>query len=457
MLNPAAPLTQSKVLRSKQSLRLQLYAELVVLDSLALVIAFTIASHFRGVEWISPEGINLLLVALPIYLIVAFNRNAYGIQMLRSRPDSLRAALGALFVTMLVLVMLLFFAGVGVDVSRFSFAGGMALSAGLLFAGRSVFCAYAKVRAEGAFTDEVLIVDGVPFPRSKCRYVIDARAEAIEPDLSNPRMLSRLATLLRNFDRVVVAAPPERQRAWSLLLKGANLSGEIVIAEGNQLGAIGFGNFEGADTVQISRGPLSITSRAKKRALDLAITVPILIVLGPLLLLVAILIRLDSPGPVFFRQVRVGRGNAMFEILKFRSMRMDRSDASGQCSTSRDDERITRIGRFIRRTSIDELPQLLNVLRGEMSLVGPRPHALGSLAGDKLFWEVNENYWLRHALKPGITGLAQIRGYRGATHRVDDLEYRLQADLEYVNGWRMWRDVTILFGTVAVIVHPNAY
>jgi len=144
-------------------------------------------------------------------------------------------------------------------------------------------------------------------------------------------------------------------------------------------------------------------------------------------------------------------------MYKFRSMRNDLTDLRGDRSASRDDDRITRVGHFIRRTSLDELPQVLNVLLGSMSLVGPRPHALGSLAGDALFWEVDERYWHRHALKPGITGLAQVRGFRGATHRRSDLTQRLQSDLEYMAGWSIWRDAAILLSTIRVVIHSNAY
>ena len=126
-------------------------------------------------------------------------------------------------------------------------------------------------------------------------------------------------------------------------------------------------------------------------------------------------------------------------------------------STSRDDDRVTRVGRLIRRTSIDELPQLINVLKGEMAIVGPRPHALGSQAGDKLFWEVDGRYWERHALKPGLTGLAQVRGLRGATDREEDLSARLEADLEYLDGWSLWRDLRIVFSTIRVLSHDRAF
>lgn len=117
---------------------------------------------------------------------------------------------------------------------------------------------------------------------------------------------------------------------------------------------------------------------------------------------------------------------------------------------------ITRVGAFIRRTSIDELPQLINVLRGDMSLVGPRPHALGSLAGDKLFWEIDEQYWVRHALKPGITGLAQFAAIAAPPCSVR-ISKIASADLEYVHGWRLWRDISILFYTAKVVIHRNAF
>jgi lipopolysaccharide/colanic/teichoic acid biosynthesis glycosyltransferase len=147
----------------------------------------------------------------------------------------------------------------------------------------------------------------------------------------------------------------------------------------------------------------------------------------------------------------------LFNLLKFRSMRVAESDSAGAHSTQREDARVTRVGRFIRATSLDELPQLLNVLHGDMSLVGPRPHALGSLAGIELFWDVDRRYWHRHTLKPGITGLAQVRGHRGATLQREDLILRLQSDFEYSERWSLWRDIAILFATVKVIVHRNAF
>ena len=160
---------------------------------------------------------------------------------------------------------------------------------------------------------------------------------------------------------------------------------------------------------------------------------------------------------MFFTQRRMGRGNRFFNMYKFRSMTQTLCDTDGNVSASKDDKRITRVGKFIRSTSIDELPQLFNVLLGDMSLVGPRPHATGSLAGEKLFWEVDQRYWQRHSLKPGLSGLAQVRGFRGATDHEADLVNRLQSDLEYLEGWTIMRDIQILFLTLRVLVHDRAF
>jgi lipopolysaccharide/colanic/teichoic acid biosynthesis glycosyltransferase len=270
-------------------------------------------------------------------------------------------------------------------------------------------------------------------------------------------MVQRFSRLLSGADRVIVACPREACSRWADMLKGANVCGEILADEVQSVGAVGVDRFADRTTLVVSSGPLSMQQSFFKRLFDLVLAVPITIFFAPLLIVVAIAIKIDSPGPVLFRQPRVGQGNRMFDVYKFRSMVSTMSDALGSQSTLRDDARITRVGRFIRRTSIDELPQLFNVLGGSMSLVGPRPHAIGSCAGPALFWDIDNRYGHRHLLKPGITGLAQIRGYRGTVHQPDDLSRRLQADLEYINGWSIWRDIVILFKTFNVVVHPNAY
>ena len=200
-----------------------------------------------------------------------------------------------------------------------------------------------------------------------------------------------------------------------------------------------------------------MASRLQKRVFDLIAALAGIMVLSPLLLAAAILIKLEDGGPIFFRQVRVGRANRQFRIFKLRTMSVALSDPGGIVSTSREDGRVTRIGRLLRRTSLDELPQLFNVVLGDMSIVGPRPHALGSLAGEELFWEADENYWIRHALKPGITGLAQVRGFRGATETSEALRQRVRCDLEYLMNWSLTYDVLIILRTLRVVVHENAF
>jgi polysaccharide biosynthesis protein PslA len=185
-----------------------------------------------------------------------------------------------------------------------------------------------------------------------------------------------------------------------------------------------------------------------KRCLDIAVSLSALIVLAPLLLLVALIIRLESRGPVLFKQARWGQGCKPIRVYKFRSMYTDRCDPSGVNQTVKDDPRITRMGRIIRRTNIDELPQLLNVLRGEMSLVGPRCHAIGMLAAGVPYEDLVRQYHRRHLLKPGITGLAQMRGLRGPTDRPSKARARIACDLYYVENFSIWLDLKIIIGTI---------
>ena len=242
-----------------------------------------------------------------------------------------------------------------------------------------------------------------------------------------------------------------------MMLKGANVDGEVLDDEVARLGAQGARVVGKHGLLLVSAGPLGMRDRAIKRLFDVTFAGSAIIALSPLLIAVALAVKLQDGGPVFFMQKRMGRGNRFFNMYKFRSMTQSLCDKDGNQSASKNDQRITRVGRFIRGTSIDELPQLFNVLLGDMSLVGPRPHATGSLAGDKLFWEVDLRYWQRHCLKPGLSGLAQIRGYRGATDHESDLVNRLQSDLEYLEGWTIMRDIKIIFLTLRVLVHDRAF
>jgi lipopolysaccharide/colanic/teichoic acid biosynthesis glycosyltransferase len=185
-----------------------------------------------------------------------------------------------------------------------------------------------------------------------------------------------------------------------------------------------------------------------KRAMDVTISGLALLVLCPFLLFIAALIRLESKGPVFFRQIRWGANGRKINVYKFRSMRTDLCDASGVQQTIKNDPRITRLGAFLRKSNLDELPQLINVLKGDMSLIGPRCHAIGMKAAGMVYEELVPNYHDRHAMRPGITGLAQMRGLRGPTDSAAKSRARVACDLYYVENYTLMLDFKILYGTV---------
>jgi exopolysaccharide biosynthesis polyprenyl glycosylphosphotransferase len=197
-----------------------------------------------------------------------------------------------------------------------------------------------------------------------------------------------------------------------------------------------------------------VRSSAFKRLIDLMLAGPALFFMLPFLLLVALAIKLDSRGPVLFWQTRRGLNGKPFKIIKFRTMTV-LEDGSVIEQATRGDRRVTRLGRMLRRLSIDELPQLLNVLKGEMSLVGPRPHAL---AHDEYYGRYIEHYSIRHNVKPGITGWAQVNGSRGETPHLDDMRRRIELDIWYVRSWSVWLDLKIIVATaLQIIKSPNAF
>jgi exopolysaccharide biosynthesis polyprenyl glycosylphosphotransferase len=203
--------------------------------------------------------------------------------------------------------------------------------------------------------------------------------------------------------------------------------------------------------------PLDEVAALVKRVEDVVIAVFCLLLILPLLLVIALSIKLDSRGPVLFTQKRLGANNLPFDLLKFRSMYVEQADPLGNQLTRAGDPRITRVGRFLRMTSMDELPQLVNVLKGEMSLVGPRPHALAASAAGISYARAIIEYPIRHRVKPGITGWAQVNGWRGETTTIEQIRRRVEHDLYYVENWSLSFDLLILGRTVfAVLSRANA-
>jgi Undecaprenyl-phosphate glucose phosphotransferase len=204
--------------------------------------------------------------------------------------------------------------------------------------------------------------------------------------------------------------------------------------------------------------PIADWNMVLKSTFDFVAGALILLGLLPVMAVTALAIKLDSPGPVFFRQRRLGFNNEVIEVFKFRSLHHKHADPAASKVVTRNDPRVTRVGRFIRKTSLDELPQLLNVLRGELSLVGPRPHAVEANTSNKLWEEVVDGYFARHRVKPGITGWAQVNGWRGEVNTPEKLQNRVEHDLYYIENWSLLFDLYILLRTpFALLRTENAY
>ena len=199
----------------------------------------------------------------------------------------------------------------------------------------------------------------------------------------------------------------------------------------------------------IYRRPFTSWSRIVKRAEDMILGTAATVLLAPVMLLIAIAVKLDSPGPALFRQQRLGFNNNVITVFKFRTMKHRSAPETGVPQAQRGDPRVTRLGRILRRTSLDELPQLLNVLNGAMSLVGPRPHAL---AHNEQYAELIDDYLGRHRVQPGITGWAQVNGLRGETDTLDKMQRRVEFDLAYIDNWSVLMDLRIMVLTALSLV-----
>jgi exopolysaccharide biosynthesis polyprenyl glycosylphosphotransferase len=294
--------------------------------------------------------------------------------------------------------------------------------------------------------DEILhVVKTFPMWRGPSGYVEDL-AHFAERVTNESRALRP--------DRILVLLPIDQRPTIDLLVERfAELPVSILVSTESLVAMHGKPSmltFGGLRMLRVVRKPLSAADRIIKRSFDLAASAGLLILLLPVFAVVAAAIKLDSAGPAFFIQWRKGFNQRQFPMFKFRTMQWAEDDGSFT-QTSRGDPRITRVGKWLRRLNIDELPQLANVLRGEMSLVGPRPHAVEH---DDMYYAEIATYARRHNMKPGITGLAQARGHRGATDSLQQMEDRVRSDLAYIEDWSLLLDVKILLLTV---FSPRAY
>lgn len=254
------------------------------------------------------------------------------------------------------------------------------------------------------------------------------------------------------IDTVVIAMPlSEDKRIAALLDKLQHVAVDVRLCPdhfGLRLRDFTVSRCGSHSLLNVVNRPLGHWRQVAKRMEDMVLGTMIFALISPVLLAIAVAIKIDSPGPVLFRQKRFGLNNQLFEVLKFRSMYTHLSDANAEKLATRNDPRITKLGAFLRRTSLDELPQFINVLRGEMSIVGPRPHATAAKAGTLIYHDAVQYYDARHRMKPGITGWAQVNGWRGETQTVEQIVRRVEHDLFYVENWSIAMDLKIIIRTI---------
>jgi putative colanic acid biosynthesis UDP-glucose lipid carrier transferase len=281
--------------------------------------------------------------------------------------------------------------------------------------------------------------------------IYDSRSEDPDPRFVGGPAALQSAMSVRPYDRVVVAIPLEDVEHMQATVRslGAYTTELLLCTDLTALpiATASARRIPGIRTEVVHLLPASESSWLVKRALDVIIATVALMFLAPLFALVALAIRLDSNGPVFFRQRRLGQNNVVFSICKFRSMAVI-EDGPVISQATRDDRRVTKVGRLLRKTSIDELPQLINVLMGDMSIVGPRPHAV---AHDHAFERQLDLFSRRRRVKPGMTGWAQVNGFRGEISTPEHLKRRMEHDLYYIDRWSIWLDVEIMARTVLVV------
>jgi Undecaprenyl-phosphate glucose phosphotransferase len=296
------------------------------------------------------------------------------------------------------------------------------------------------------------------------RGVFDDRKSRLPAAVHGLKVLGTTDDLLRfarhsPIDEVVIAMPLDAEGRLKALfdkLKGIAVDLRLSMEPLAETFRVRSMSYVGdVPVLEIADRPLKHWRAVAKWSEDKVLAALALIFVGPLMAIVALLIKLDSPGPVFFAQRRFGFNNEVIRVLKFRSMYVDQGDPSGAQRTVQNDPRVTRVGGVLRLLSLDELPQLINVLRGDMSLVGPRPHAIAMKAGDRLYCDAVEQYLHRHRVKPGITGWAQVNGLRGEVDTLEKARARVAHDLYYIEHWSPWLDLKILLKTVGILASRN--
>lgn len=450
--------------------------EVVVLGALALWLIGPLAAPLSADRM--GTYVNGILIAVIFYAVIAELIGAYDIDTRFSVMRGWARILTAWLATALFMMTLGFLFKSSDDFSRgwaiaWFFGGGGAIC--VLRASATLWMLQLKRR--GVFNQRVAIFGAETQGRRLAAYIagndrltvdlvgfFDDRDGARLSGPDGPAVIGNIDAMIAmiragQIDQVIVALPWSAEKRLQQVVAALAIT-PVRIRLAPDLASFAFAQrpvvmLGDMPMMTLFERPISGTDQIIKKVEDVVLGSVITLAALPLLALTALAIRLDSPGPILFRQRREGFNNRTFDIFKFRSMHVDACETDGITQARKDDARITRVGRFIRRTSIDELPQLFNVLRGEMSLVGPRPHAPSTRAGDKLFGEVVATYAARHKVKPGITGWAQVCGWRGETDTEEKLLQRLEHDLYYIENWSVMLDLYILLRTVWAVLSPR--
>lgn len=444
---------------------------LVGVDVLIVVVcglASSMAYYWHSTGVTGPIGVNAaasMLVAINFVLLLAV-RNGYRLSSVIDASRQIRLSLTiwtSVFATLLVLA---FSMKISENFSRgatisFYFTGLFGLIAWKAVASRWA----SRLLKNGQFANSRIVVIAEQGHAASSQSLHELRRHGYRPskifeiassELSSPLLMSSISYRIdeliefareHEIERIFLMLNWTRQHVIDSILDSLKILPIPVylVPDANVASFLRYPLLkEGATwTVELRRAPLTKSERVVKRLFDLVGASAALLLFGPLMLAVALLIKFDSPGSALFRQTRNGFNGKAFKIFKFRTM-IVAEDGLHIVQATKDDKRVTRLGRWLRKTSIDELPQLLNVIRGEMSLVGPRPHAS---AHNTAYERIIGNYAFRHHVKPGITGWAQVRGYRGETKAIDLMEKRIEFDLWYINNWSLWLDCLIVVRT----------
>jgi putative colanic acid biosysnthesis UDP-glucose lipid carrier transferase len=443
---------------------------------LAGTLGFAIYEYYLTGRLVWPHaGFGIGIVAGAFFGMLARSGGLYSLRAVRSPGNRWRTVWVTLAIAYLLIINGVFLLKVGTDYSRGSMVVFGALAIGLVTLGRVLFSQLSELavrRGVVSGTRAVAIGEASELEKLSAEGMRSFGFEEIaRVGVGRSDIGSGLSE--RSAERIQAAINLARQGrasefilavSWSqvrlldeigVLLRASPLPVKLLpdAAIRNITSSVGNSGLEPDLAVEIQRAPLSGWERLTKRYLDVVLSFVALVLLAPLFLITAILIKLDSAGPVLFRQRRCGFDNQEFVIFKFRTM-TTLDDGDHVVQARRGDARLTRIGALLRRSSIDELPQLLNVIRGEMSLVGPRPHAM---AHNDQYNALIATYALRHHVKPGITGMAQTRGLRGATPELVQMERRVEQDIWYINHWSLTLDLWIMAKTCTAVFRQEAF